>query len=267
MATPAPPTAALARWFLGDAPPRRRLIFFPHAGAGALAGRALQSPDTEVLVHRRPGRESRLAESSAVTVAGAAAEALAALRPVLAADDIPTGVLGHSFGALPAAEFTAAVERESPGRIECLVISAKDTPPHPDPQMAAIVEDDDALARWLLELGGTPEELLEDPGMREFILTPLRADLRASQSYASAAPEVSAPMLLVHAQEDRTASAVSMAGWARSTSGPVTTLTVPGGHHGLLEHPDLLHAALRGFLPGSRDAADEPGSGLPGGGR
>lgn len=252
MAAPDPPTAALARWHLGDAAPQRRLIFFPHSGAGALAGRALQSPDTEVLVHRRPGRESRLAETAPVTVAGTAAEALAALRPVLAADDLPTAVLGHSFGALPAAVFTAAVEREAPGRIECLVISAKDAPPHPDPELAAIIEDDGALARWLLELGGTPEELLADPGMREVILAPLRADLRASQSYVGPAPEVSAPMLLVHAREDRTASAESMAGWAQATTGPVATLTVPGGHHGLLEHPDLLHAALRGTPGGAR---------------
>lgn len=258
--TPPPPTAALARWIIGDAAPQRRLIFFPHAGAGALAGRAFQTADTEVLVHRRPGRESRMAETTPVSVAGAADEALAVLRPVLAADDVPTAVLGHSFGALPAAEFTAAVERESPGRIECLVLSAKDTPPAPDPGMAAIVEDDDALARWLLDLGGTPEELLTDPGMREVVLKPLRADLRASQSHTSAAPWLSTPMLLVHAQEDRTASADAMAGWAQATSGPVGTLTVPGGHHGLLDHPDLLHTALRssGRAPGGH-GVDAPG--------
>ena len=48
------------------------------------------------------------------------------------------------------------------------------------------------------------------------------------------------------------ATAEAMAGWARCTSGPVRTLEVPGGHHGLYEHPDLLHAALDEATDGPR---------------
>ena len=239
-----PPATALARWSAGADAPRRRLVVFPHAGAGGLSGRALQHPGTEVLVHRRPGRESRMADPTPVRVDTTVAEALAVLLPVLDADELPTAVLGHSFGALLAAEFTAAVDRERPGRLSVVALSAKAAPPAPDPELARAVEDDDALLTWLRGLGGTPEELLADPGMRELVLAPLRVDLRASLAHRDPAPRVDTPLLLVSAQRDRTASAAAMAGWAGAARGPVRTLTVPGGHHGLFEHPELLHRAL-----------------------
>ncbi|RLY94858.1 alpha/beta fold hydrolase [Kocuria tytonicola] len=239
-----PPGTALARWSAGTGTPQRRLVLFPHAGAGGLSGRALQHPGTEVLVHRRPGRESRMAEPTPVRVDTTVAEALAVLLPVLDADEVPTAVLGHSFGALLAAEFTAAVDRERPGRLSVVALSAKAAPPAPDPELARVVEDDDALLTWLRGLGGTPEELLEDPVMRELVLGPLRADLRASLAHGDPAPRWVTPLLLVSAERDRTASAQVMARWADATAAPARALTVPGGHHGLFEHPELLHRAL-----------------------
>lgn len=249
MATTLPPTTALARWSSGGALPRRRLIVFPHAGAGALSGRVLQRPGTEVLVHRRPGRESRAGESTPVSVNSVVAEALALLLPVLDADDVPTVVLGHSFGALPAAWFTAAVERERPARLQRTVLSAKAAPPAPDPELARILDDDAALAAWVGGLGGTPAELLDDPELRALVLAPLRADLRASLAHAAPPPPLHTPLLLVHAEGDPAASAAAVAGWARAADATVDTLTVPGGHHGLLEHPELLERALDA-LPG-----------------
>lgn len=253
MATTPPPATALAQWFSGPFTPQRRLVVFPHAGAGALSGRDLQAADTEVLTHRRPGRESRMAEPAVVDVSELVAEALAALLPILDADERPTVALGHSFGALLAAEFTAAMDRERPGRLERTVLSAKAAPPDRDPHLASILEDDAALAAWLLELGGTPEELLTDPGLRELVLAPLRADLRASLSYDAAPPDLATPLLLVHAQEDRTASAESMAGW--TSTGGTATLTIPGGHHGLFDHARELHDALRSAVDGTTGGA------------
>ncbi len=98
-------------------------------------------------------------------------------------------------------------------------------------------------------LGGTPAELLDDPELRALVLAPLRADLRASLAHAAPPPPLHAPLLLVHAEGDPAASAAAVAGWARAADATVDTLTVPGGHHGLLEHPELLERALDA-LPG-----------------
>ncbi|GEC98664.1 thioesterase [Kocuria varians] len=249
---PVPPATAVHRWSAAGPAPRRRLVLFPHAGGGGLTGRSLQLPGTEILVHRRPGRESRMAETATVTAQDAVAEALAALLPVLDADEIPTTVLGHSFGALIAAGFAAAVDRLRPGRLECVVLSAKAAPPAPDPELAAILEDDDALAAWVLALGGTPEELLADPGLREMVLAPLRSDLRASLSHDAPPPRFTTPLLLVHAREDPGATAESMTGWAAATSGPVRRLEVPGGHHGLYGQAELLRAGIDETVGGVR---------------
>ena len=52
-----------------------------------------------------------MADPTPVDVRTGVAEALELMLPVLAADELPTTVLGHSFGALLAAEFAAAVDR------------------------------------------------------------------------------------------------------------------------------------------------------------
>nr|WP_223286207.1 thioesterase domain-containing protein [Kocuria atrinae] len=89
----------LARWVTPGGHPQRRLVFFPHAGAGGLTGRSLAADDVEVLAHRRPGREARMAEPVLTSVAEVLDEAVEVLLPVLDADDLPTDILGHSFGA------------------------------------------------------------------------------------------------------------------------------------------------------------------------
>ena len=46
----------LARWVTPGGVPQRRLVFFPHAGAGGLSGRSLAADDVEVLLplHETP---------------------------------------------------------------------------------------------------------------------------------------------------------------------------------------------------------------------
>lgn len=220
-------------------------MLFPHAGGGGLTGRALAADDVEVLVHRRPGREARMAEQPHATVAETVGEALEALLPVIDADTLPTDVLGHSYGGLLAAEFVAALERRRPGRVRRLVISAEVPPPDPDPVLSAAVRDDDALATWLSDLGGTPAELLSDPALREMVLAPLRADLGVSLAHRGTPPQLHCPLLLVTADGDRTAPPDSVAAWAATTTGPVERLLLHGGHHALYEEPELLHEALR----------------------
>lgn len=245
----------LARWVTPGGHPQRRLVFFPHAGAGGLTGRSLAADDAEVLAHRRPGREARMAEPAASSVEEAVQEAVEALLPTLDADDLPTDVLGHSFGALLGAEFVARMERDRPGRIRRLVVSAKVPPPDPSPELSEALRDDQALVAWLVDLGGTPPELLEDPVMRSMVLDPLRADLTASLGHDREPPLLNTPLLTVTADGDATAPAQDVDSWSRFTTAPVGTLRLHGGHHALFEQAELLHQALR--EPGSSPSAPE----------
>jgi len=235
----------LARWVTPNGVPQRRLVFFPHAGAGGLTGRSLAAHDVEVLAHRRPGREARMAEPAAASVGDVVDEATAALLPVLDSDELPTDVLGHSFGALLAAEFVTRMERERPGRVRRLVVSAKVPPPDPSPELAAALHDDHALVEWLVGLGGTPAELLEDPGMRAMVLDPLRADLTASMNYQGEPAQLSTALLVVAADGDTTAPPSAVESWSTFTTGPAQVLRLHGGHHALFDQSELLHAALR----------------------
>ena len=44
------------------------------------------------------------------------------------------------------------MERERPGRVRRLVVSAKAPPPDPSPELAAALHDDHALIEWLVGL-------------------------------------------------------------------------------------------------------------------
>lgn len=235
----------LARWVTPGGAPQRRLVFFPHAGAGGLAGRSLVADDVEILTHRRPGREARMAEPAMTAVADVLDEAVAALLPVLDADHVPTDILGHSFGAVVAAEFVAHIEQARPGRLRRVVISAKVPPPDPSPEVAAALHNEHSLINWLVALGGTPPELLEDPGMRSMVLDPLRADLTASLAYDRDPPMLQTPLLTVAADGDTSAPTHDVEFWNRYSTAPANTLRLRGGHHALFDQAETLHAALR----------------------
>ena len=186
-----------------------------------------------------------MAEPAVASVGDAVDEATAALLPVLDSDDLPTDVLGHSFGALLAAEFVTRMERERPGRVRCFVVSAKVPPPDPSPELTAALHDEHALVEWLVGLGGTPVEFLEDPGMRAMVLDPLRADLTASMNHQGEPARPSTPLLVVAADADTTAPPSAVESWNRYTTGPTEALRLHGGHHALFDQAERLHMALR----------------------
>lgn len=186
-----------------------------------------------------------MAEPAPESIRDTVSEAVTALLPFLDADAVATVVMGHSFGAVLAAEAVARLERERPGRIARLVVSAKTPPPDPSPELERALSSDQALTEWLLTLGGTPEEMLQDPTMREMILAPLRADLTLSLGHQQPPPSLHTPLLAVSADGDTTAPPTAVEGWQRFTDQPTTQLRLHGGHHAVFEQSARLHEALR----------------------
>ncbi|MHC5559997.1 thioesterase II family protein [Kocuria sp. U4B] len=241
----------------GGAPARWRLVCLPPAGSGAGFFRFLHRPGVELLAVRYPGRESRLREEPARSVEEVLAEALPAVEAVLAADELPTAVLGHSMGAVVAAELTAALERRLPGRTGLLCLSARSAPgARDDAEIREVLRSDEALTAWLRDLGGTPPVVLEDPGFLSMQLRILRADLALTLGHEHLPGPVATPLLLLAAAGDEAAPAASMEGWRGLSTGPVLTRALPGGHHALLGHGpellELLERTLFGVVPGDR---------------
>ena len=228
--------------------PRLRVLCCPPSGAAAGYWRFLVREDVHVLGVQYPGRENRFRESAAPSVAALAAEAAEAVAAApWASSDVPLVVLGHSMGASVAAELASLLEHREGIRVSLLALSAKSAPGavdvanDGDEDLRAGLDPqdpgaDEALARWLRQLGGTPEAVLANPELLALQLPALRADLRVSMAHDRLPAPVAAPLLLLRGTEDHTVDAAGMDAWRPVSTGPVQRREYPGGHHPLAEN-------------------------------
>lgn len=236
--------------------PRLRVLCCPPAGAAAGYWRFLVREDVHVLGVQYPGRESRFREPPAASITALAAEAAKAVAGApWASSDVPLVVLGHSMGASVAAELASLLEHRTGIGAALLALSAKTAPgaggtaDGTDTDLRAGLDPqdpgaDDALARWLRRLGGTPEAVLANPELLALQLPALRADLQASRAHDRLPVPVRAPLLLLRGTEDLTVDAAGLDAWRPVSTGPVHRREYPGGHHPYAGHRDRLLADL-----------------------
>ncbi|MFI5763604.1 thioesterase II family protein [Streptomyces sp. NPDC051563] len=226
---------------------RVRLLVFPHSGAGPNTLLPLVEglpAYVEVLGLSLPGRERRFGETPGCRLD----QVLDSVSDeVLVRDPLPTVVFGHSLGALLATRVggllgpqcrAAVVSGQMPGRSR--------RPAH------ATTTDEDAVRLLLLESGGTPAWLLQDPVMLEHITCALRADIALSREAAVGFEDVrlDAPLYVLGGTSDPLVPHEPLDGWASHTTGECRVRRFDGDHFFLLaqEHrfevADILRQAL-----------------------
>ncbi|MDT9693391.1 alpha/beta fold hydrolase [Streptomyces sp. P9(2023)] len=206
-------------------PERIPLVCFPHAGgsAGYFYGLSRRlSPAVEVLAVQYPGRQDRLAEAPVEDVRELAARIVAALEPW--AGRRPA-YFGHSMGALVAFE---AARLSEPA---VLFASARRAPSIQRAETFHLL-DDDALIAETRRLSGVSAELFAEPGMRELVLPPLRADYRALAGYRpSPDAVVGAPVEVLLGDRDPRVTEEEARAWEPHTTGEFACTVFPGGDH------------------------------------
>ncbi|MER5868738.1 thioesterase domain-containing protein [Streptomyces sp. NPDC002044] len=248
---PAPPTESgpavrptgqpePGRWTVRLRPARHtaaaRVVAFAHSGSGPNALLPLLRrlhPDAEVLGVTLPGRERRFTESCAGLpddIDGALAAVLAELS---AESPLPTVYFGHSMGAA----FAAALVLAEPGLCHKLVLSG-----HPRLESragrAADWTEEDLLDVVRLG-GGTPEEFLADPVIRDHLLHLLRCDLTLGRRLAerNAGRPLPVPPTVLGGLHDELVPPAELDRWAER--GPLRRRLFPGGHFYLLDEANL----------------------------
>jgi len=213
-------------------------FIFPHAGGSKSFYNFLATSSLpEVALIEYPGRGSRLGEPSLTSVEGLADLALSEY-PVNPTK--PHCIFGHSFGALVGLEFATRLRLRT-GLEPALFIASACRPPwgtSRDKMLATA--SDEALVDELLQLGGTPRELLENDDFLPFILRAYRADLMALENYtAHLTPKLRSPVLAIDGRNDKTATRDDMAQWSEVTVGSFRQKTFDGDHFYLIQDHDF----------------------------
>ena len=221
------------------------LLILPHAGGSAHTyadWRHRLPDDITFLVAQYPGRGARFAEPLPKDL-----DELAG--PVVDALPSDTGdlyVFGHSMGALVAFEVARRLtERgDSPSG---LIASACWAPhlPNPTPVRAELL-DDDELVDLMRGRGGTPEEILEEPELRELILPSVRADFWIDDTYRfEGHPRVlDCPVTVLGGEQDDIVPRSDILSWSECTSSRTSTSYLPGKHFYFDDHADSLTGLL-----------------------
>lgn len=215
---------------------RIRLLCLHPAGAGASFyqdwSTALPA-DVELLAVQLPGREGRFVEPPLHDYEQAVAATHAALRPYLAR---PYALFGHSMGALLAYGVALAARRHGDPAPARLFVSGTTGPGVARRNTGRGGWTDDELVAELVQLGGTPKEVLDSAELLSLILPLLRADFTLCDTFETSAafsvgaqPPLDCPVSILGGDEDERPAA-DLAPWSAVTSGDSIQRGFPGGH-------------------------------------
>ncbi|MEU8119216.1 alpha/beta fold hydrolase [Spirillospora sp. NPDC049024] len=232
--------------------PRLRLVCFPHAGgaAGFFRTWGARLPDgVELYGVQYPGRQDRVREPYAQGIDELTEPVAEVLESM---GEVPLALFGHSMGAAVAHETARRLE-SALGRPQAgLIVSGRPAPDRLRPS-AVHLGGEPALLEDLRRLGGTSDEVLDDPAMRALILPTLAADYRLIETYrpSDTAP-VRTPVCACVSDADPEVDPDEAAGWEYHTTGPFQLRVFPGDHFYLVPQEDELVERILLFcgLPG-----------------
>lgn len=239
------------------------LIFaVPHAGGGAAEYRRLAPelrPDIDLQPLQLPGREG-LASMPPVSDMAELVPLLG--TAILATEDHPFGLFGHSLGSVVAAELASwLTSKGRPPRM--LIVSGRGWRPTTaeSPSWGAAPEatDDDLIER-LVELGGTDRALFASSELRAMMLGVVRNDMELGRTYRPTFTVLDCPILALGGSADPEVSKDELAAWAGATTARFGMRLFAGDHFYYRGQMPLLGQAIVEFQQAELVEPADPGA-------
>jgi medium-chain acyl-[acyl-carrier-protein] hydrolase len=230
---------------------RLRIFCFPYAGGGISAFREWwqwPEPDVEVCCLQLPGREGRIHEPPIRAISELVPMIVENLAPWL---DQPYVLFGHSLGALIAFEVAHAIRSARLPLPRHLFVSASHAPQLPWPYPAVRhLGDREFLDEVHRRYNSVPQQVFDDPDLRDLVLPALRADFSLVETYRyTKQTALECPISAFGGQDDWTVPVESLTAWQHQTCKSFRVHMLPGNH--------LFLSSVRSKLTGL--LSDEPG--------
>ncbi|MFD7685469.1 alpha/beta fold hydrolase [Streptomyces sp. NPDC059781] len=226
------------------------LYCLPYAGCSARvfdSWKACAPEFLNVIPVELPGRGSRCTDSPVSDLSGLLDDLSSAID---AEGHVPYVVFGHSFGAIIAYELGRRVIADGRPGPSSLVVSACRPPHLATPEVPVFDRPDRDFRKRLLELRGTPPELLENDELMELYIPVIRADYSILDNYRpTGSADLGCPIVALYGSADDDADGAVMEQWSAYTRSSFVKYEVPGDHF-------FLHSAGQEIV--SRIASENP---------
>jgi medium-chain acyl-[acyl-carrier-protein] hydrolase len=235
-------------WMLRPKPGRDvqiRLFCFPYAGGGASVFNSwpeLIPSQVELWSVQLPGREN-LRTLPAFTCIEPLLAALAdAIEPYL---DLPFAFYGHSMGALVSFELARTLRRQGRAMPKCLFVSGHRAPQLPVTNAALYALPQNEFLARVRNMGGTPDDVLDNRELMELFVPLLRADFEVCETYMyrDESP-LECRISCFGGLDDSRVKREDLSAWRLQSAAPFRLRFFPGGHFFLHDAKALLLEAL-----------------------
>jgi surfactin synthase thioesterase subunit len=206
------------------------LVCFPHAGGSASYFRPLSvalGSHPRLLALQYPGRQDRQHDRLLSSIDELADEAYTALEPVMGG---PVAFFGHSMGALVAYEVAFRMKERRGAAPATLFVSGRRAPSRYRDERVHL-GGDAALIDELKRLSGTDLRVLQDEEMLRRVLSAMRSDYRAIETYRHRPGlRLDCPVVVLTGDSDPKVEIDEAKAWSEHTTGESEVCTFPGGH-------------------------------------
>lgn len=213
--------------------PNAALRLFCFHYAGGTAQRAHQwtqqlAVDVEICAVELPGRGKRFMEPAYTRIEQVLDDLIPAIKPLL--QEKPFVFFGHSMGALVSYELSRHLQHDHQLQPQVLLVSGHAAPHIPRQSVIHQLPDQQFWDR-LIQLNGTPKEVLQHPELLDLLTPILRADFAVCETYVyDDSVGLNCPMVVYGGQADPSVAADQLGLWGQHTSNDCLVQIMAGDH-------------------------------------
>jgi surfactin synthase thioesterase subunit len=222
------------------------LFCFPFAGGSKYSyNHYLKSsdPNLKIIPYDYPGRGARLRESLLTNLDEIVHDAFIQIKHDL---NTPYAIFGHSMGALVAFLLTKTIIKNNYPKPFELFLTGSRGPACVRKESTRYSLPNELFVKKLKEIGGCPEEVLNDDELMRFFEPILRADFKALETHQYTTKEMIDVPITVMIGKDEKISYEEVKMWRNETTKEVQIVQFSGKHFFIFEHADDIMKLILG---------------------